>query len=139
MFFFPPPGYVALWDSQTHQWEGFLVFGNFSSFMTPFPGWVFIPNSFSVFIFYIFSYLLSKRMGWVSGCLVPSASIQKLFCGIFSTFKWSFSEFVGEKVVSSSYSSAILGLPPFLKFWGKKKKKNNNVKKSHEEFVTLRK
>ena len=51
-------------------------------------------------------------MGCLSGCLMYSASIQKLFCGIFSVFKWSFNDFVGEKVVSPSYSSAILGPPP---------------------------
>ena len=96
---------------QTRQWEGFLVFGNFS-FMTPSPGWVSVPNSFvSLFIFYILSYLLSKTMGCLSGCLLSSSSIQKLFCGICLAFKWSFDEIVGEKVVSLSYSSAILGLP----------------------------
>ena len=62
-------------------------------------------------LFYIFSYLLSKTMGCFSGCLMSSAGIQKLFCGIYSAFKCSFDEFVGEKVVSPSYSSAILGLP----------------------------
>ena len=46
-----------------------------------------------------------------SGCLISSASIQKLFCSIYSALKCSFDEFVGEKVVSPSYSSAILGLP----------------------------
>ena len=52
-------------SSQTHQWEGFLVFGNFS-FMTPSLGWVSIPNSFvSLFIFYILSYLLSKTMAFI--------------------------------------------------------------------------
>ena len=50
-------------------------------------------------------------MGYFSGCLVSSASVQKLFCGILSVFKWSFVEFVGDKVVSPSYSS-ILGPPP---------------------------
>ena len=50
-------------------------------------------------------------MGCFSGCLMSSASIQKLFCGIYSVFKCSFDEFVGEKVVSPSYSSAILGRP----------------------------
>ena len=30
-------------------------------------------------------------------------------------FKFSFDEFVGEKVVSPSYSSAILGQPPYTK------------------------
>ena len=66
----------------------------------------------SHFIFYIVSYLLSKTMGCFSGCLLSSAGIQKLFCGIFSASKCSFDEFVGEKVVTLSYSSAILGLPP---------------------------
>ena len=88
---------------QTHRWEGFLVFRNFS-FTTPSPGWVSVPNSFvSLFLFYILSYLLLKRMGCLSGWLVSSASIQKLFSGICSAFKWSFNEFVREKVVSPSY------------------------------------
>ena len=67
----------------------------------------------------ILSYLLSKRMGCLSGCLVFSDSVQKLLCGSCSAFKWSFDEFVGEKVVSPSYSSAILGLPPlfFFSMW----------------------
>ena len=48
------------------------------------PGQVSIPNSFaSLFMFYILSYLLSKTMGYLSGCLVSSASIQKLFCSAF--------------------------------------------------------
>ena len=81
-------------------------------FKTPFPGWISVPTSFvSLFIFYIFSYLLLKTMGCFSGCLMSSAGIQKLFCGIYSVFKCSFDEFVGEKVVSPFYSSAILGPP----------------------------
>ena len=68
-------------------------------FKTPFPGQSSVPSSFvSFFIFYIFSYLLLKTMGCFSGCLMSSASIQKLFCGIYSAFKCSFDEFVGEKV-----------------------------------------
>ena len=105
---------------QTHRCEGFLVFGNISSFMTPSPGWVSVPNSsVSLFIFYILSYFPSKRMGCLSRYLVSSASIQKLFCGICSAFKWYFDEFVEEKVVSLFYSSAILGLPstPPWRFW----------------------
>ena len=46
-------------------------------------------------------------MGCFSGCLMSSAGIQKLFCGIYSAFKCSFDEFMGEKVVSPSYSSTI--------------------------------
>ena len=56
--------------------------------------------------------LLWKRMGCFSGCLMSSASSQKLFCEVCSAFKCSFNEFIGEKVVSSSYSSAILAPPP---------------------------
>ena len=65
----------------------FLLFGNFS-FMTPSPDCVSIPNSFvSLFVFYILSYLLLKRMGCLSGCLVSSTRVQKLFCGSCSAFK----------------------------------------------------
>ena len=80
-------------------------------FKTSFPGWISIPISFvSLFIFYILSYLLSKTIGCFSGCLMSSASIQKLFCGICSAPKCSFHEFVGEKVVSPSYSSTIFSM-----------------------------
>ena len=47
-----------------------------------------------------------------SECLMSSAGIQKLFSGIYSGFNCSFDEFVGEKVGSPSYSSAILDHPP---------------------------
>ena len=60
-----------------------------------------------LFVFYIFSYLLSKTMGCFSGCLMSSAGIQKLLCGIYSAFKCSFDEFVGDKIVSLSYSSTV--------------------------------
>ena len=66
----------------------------------PFPGRSSLPTSFvSLFIFYIFSYLFSKTMVCFSGCLMSSASIQKLFCGVCSALKCSFEEFVREKVV----------------------------------------
>ena len=87
------------------------MFRNFSLFKTPFPGRNSVPPSFvSFFVFYIFSYLLSKT-GCFSGCLMSSASIQKLFCGIYLAFKCFFDEFVGKKVFSPSYSSAILAPP----------------------------
>ena len=65
----------------------------------------------SLFIFYILSYLLLKTISCLSGCLISSASIQKLFCGICSAFKCFVDEFVFEKLVYLSYSSAILGPP----------------------------
>ena len=57
-----------------------------------------------------------EDMGCFSGCLMSSASIQELFCGIYSVFKCSFDEFVGEKVFSRSYSSPILAPPKFKIF-----------------------
>ena len=56
-------------------------------------------------------------MGGFSGRLMSSASDQKLFCEICSAFNCSFDEFVGEKVVSPSYSSAILAPPPPLQYF----------------------
>ena len=105
---------------QTLLWEGFLLFENFS-FMTPFPERVSIPNSFvSFFLSFIFCptyYILLKRMGCLSGCMVISTSVQKLFCGSCTAFKWSSDEFVGDKVVSLSYSFAVLGLTPLWDFY----------------------
>ena len=42
-------------------------------------------------------HLLSKTMGCLSGCLMSSASIQKLCCGICSVFKCSFDDYVWRK------------------------------------------
>ena len=113
-----PPSYVTLCDSRArHRLASESVFPGvwklLSFLRLPFPGQISIPTSFvSLFIFYIFSYLLLKTMGCFSRCLMSSAGIQKLFCGIYSAFKCSFDEFVENKVFSLSYSSAILGLPP---------------------------
>ena len=46
----------------------------------------------SLFIFYILSYLLWKTMGCLFRSQVSSASVQRLFCGIYSAFKLSFDE-----------------------------------------------
>ena len=54
-------------------------------------------------------------MGCFSGRLMSSASDQKLFCKLSSPFSGSFDEFVEEKVISPSYSSAIL-TPPLRLF-----------------------
>ena len=70
----------------------------------------------SFFLSFIFSPTSFQRdMGCFSGCLMSSTSIQKLFCGIYSAFKYSFCEFVGEKVVSPSYSFAIFCVSPDAK------------------------
>ena len=67
-------------SAQILQWEGFLVFGNFSLFKTPFPGRNSIPPSFvSFFVFYIFSYLLLKS--WVAflGAWCPLPAFRSCF------------------------------------------------------------
>ena len=90
-----------------------------SSIKTPFLVQISVPSSFvSLFIFYILSYLPSKTMGCFSGHLMTSASDQKLFCEVCSEFNYSFDEFVGENVVSPSYSSAILAPPCLLCLFG---------------------
>ena len=125
LFIFPP-SYVALWGSNArHRPAGESVSWCLETSLflkTPFPGWISVPTSFdSLFIFYIFSYLILKTMGCLSGYLMSSASIQKLFCGIYSAFKCSLDEFVGKKLVSQSYSSAILRLLPIGKILSKTK------------------
>ena len=105
------PGYVAFWDSQTphrpaNERNSFSL--ETSCFTTPSPRQVSLPNTFvSLFIFYISSCLLLKRMGCLSGCLMSSTSVQRLFCRSCSAFKWSFDEFVGRKW------SPHPNLPPF--------------------------
>ena len=77
-----------------------------------FPRWSSLPTSFVFFlIFYIFSYLFLKTMICFSGCLMSSASIQKLFFGICSSLKCSFDEFVREK-----WSSCPIPLPALQYF-----------------------
>ena len=51
-------------------------------------------------------------MGCFSGRLMSAASDQKLFCKLSSLFCCSFDEFVEVKVISRSYSYAILTPPP---------------------------
>ena len=117
--YFSPPSQVALRDSKTSPRPASARVSwclETSSIKTPFPGWISVHNSFvSLFIFYILSYLLLKTMGCFSGRLMSSVSDQKLFCEVCSAFNCSFDEFVGEKVVSPSYSSTILA-PPSLFF-----------------------
>ena len=72
------------------------------------------PSLFCLFFCVLYFFLPPfEDLHCFSGCLMSSAGIQKLFCGIYSAFKCSFDEFVGEKVFSLSYSSTILA-PPLL-------------------------
>ena len=124
LFIFPPC-FVALCASNAHHrlgsesvsWclETSLFLRHLSWDGTPFPGQSSLPTFFvSFFRLLYFSYLVLKTMIHFSGCLMSSASIQKLFCEVYSGLKCSFDEFVREKVVSLSYSPTILGPPPKL-------------------------
>ena len=87
------------------------------SFQDSLPRLELCPSLFCLFFCLLYFFLPPfEDLGCFSGCLVSSAGIQKLFCGIYSTFKCSFDEFVGEKVFSPSYSSAILAPPPWTCF-----------------------
>ena len=114
-WFIFPTSYVALWVSKArHRLASESVswcLETFLFFKTPFQDSL-CPCLFclSFYLLYLFLPFL-KTMGCFSGCLMSSASIQKLFCGIYSALKCSFGEFVREKVVSLSYSSAILATP----------------------------
>jgi len=67
-------------SAQIRQWGGFLVFGNFSLFKTPFPGRNSVPPSFvSFFVFYIFSYLLSKTWVTFLGAWCPLPAFRSCF------------------------------------------------------------
>jgi len=74
------------------------------------------PSLFCLFFCLLYFFLPPfEDLGCFSGCLTSSAGIQKLFCGIYSGFKCSFDEFVGEKVFSPS-TSAILAPPSMMHF-----------------------
>ena len=120
LFIFPPC-YVALCASKALHGLGSesVSWCLETSLFLRLPSWdgaPSLPLLSLFFVFYIFSYLFSKTMSCFSGCLMSSAGIQKLFGGIYSALKCSFDEFVGKKVVSPSYSSANLGLPPQTAF-----------------------
>ena len=82
---------------QTCQWECFLVFGNFSLFKDSLPETDLQPYLFCLSFYLLYFFLSPKTMGCFSGCLMSSASIRKLFCGIYSAFKCSFDDLCGRK------------------------------------------
>ena len=90
----------------------------------PFPGQASLPGTelpphLLCLLFRLLYFFLPvfEDNGLLFCCLMSSASLQKLFCGVCSALKCSFEEFVREKVVFPSYSSAILGPPPVIKFY----------------------
>ena len=94
---------------KTLLWEGFLLFGNFPSFLTPSPRLSPSLTLLSLLLSFIFCPTFWREWAAFLGAWCPPPAFRSC-----SAFKWSFDEFVGEKVVSPSYSSAILGPPPEL-------------------------
>ena len=90
---------------------GFLLCGNFSSFTTPSPGQVSVPNSFVSFCLLYFVLPPFEENGlpfWVPGVLRQcSELVLWKFLSIQMIFWW----ICGEKVVSPSYSFTILSCP----------------------------
>ena len=105
-------------STQARLWDGFLLFGSFSSCTTPSQGQVSIPNSLSLFLSFIFCPTSFWRE-WAAflGDWCPLSAFRSLFCGSCSAFKWSVGEFVAEKVVSLFHFSTILGPPWQLPFF----------------------
>ena len=111
-------------SAQIRQWEGFLVFGNFSLFKTPFLRRNSVPPSFvSFFVFCIFSYLLSKSWAAFLGawCLLPA-------------FRSCFVEFTrrllfwwicgGESVLPVLLLRHLGSSPKYFKYWLKRTQLN---------------
>ena len=99
VFSSPTPGYVALSDSKLPPDPPVRGFPTVWKHLlhNSLPRMGLCPQLFYLFVFYILSYLLSKRVGCLSGCLVSSANVQKLFCGSCSAFKWSLMNLWGRK------------------------------------------
>ena len=114
LFIFPP-NYVALCGSKAHHRLGSDSVSwclETSLFLRLFLRWSSLPTSFvSFFVFYIFSLPVSEDndlLFWVPDVLCQHSEV--VLWNLLSV-QCSFDEFVGEKVVSPSYSSTILGPP----------------------------
>ena len=99
IYLFFPPSYVALWDSKTpHRPDGERVFWCLETSpllrLPPQDGSLSL-TLLSLFLSLYFVLPPFEDNGLPFWCLVSSASVQKLFCGIVSVFKWSFDEFLG--------------------------------------------
>ena len=104
---------------QTCQWEGFLVFGNFSSFKTPFLGWISIPNSFCL-SFYLLYFVLPpfKDNGWLFWVLDVLCQHSEVvlwnMLNIQMFFQWIFGRESGLPILFLCYLRTTL---LFLIYW----------------------
>ena len=106
----PPPPAVSAREGAPSVWTPFLLHGSLSL--------VQVPALF--FCLCCFSFLLPYPSTWGVSCLLggltSSASVQWVFCRRRSTCRCISTVSVGRKVISASYSSAILPRPLQLIF-----------------------
>ena len=96
--------------------RGFLVCGHLSSFTAP-SHWC-RSRPYSLSLFFLFSFALPRYVG----SFLPFGRSEvfckcSAFCGSCSTCRCISDVFVGRKVISMSYSSAILKLLSCVSFW----------------------
>lgn len=108
---------VSLWNSEAPYchcpWRGFQMWGNVSSFRTSSLGCRSLfqnPLPFFFFNLFILLCLILRPLVCLFRSLGSSARIQKAFCKCCSTCRWIFLCICGGKVISPSYSSAILNV-----------------------------
>ena len=113
---FFPPGYVAIWDSKTpHRPAGERVSWCLETTVLRLPPW---NGSLSLTLLSLFlSFIVCPTFFWRQwAAFLDAWSPLLAFRSCFVVFAQSSNDllmkFVGKKVVSWSYSSAILGLPP---------------------------
>ena len=93
----------------------------------------------SVFLLFLLPYPGRWGFSFLLGSLRSSASIQQVFCTSCSTCQCIFDAFVGRKVISTSYSSTILKVPPLvLILIGTYSKSWSSPRGSKENWKTLR-
>ena len=97
--------------------RGFLVCGKLSSFTAPSHWCRCCPYSFvSVISFFFCPTQVRGGVSCLLGGLRSSASVQRVFCRSSSTCRCISDVFVGRKVISMSYSPAILKVSPLHYF-----------------------
>ena len=114
--------FVPLWGSKTppcpHPWGGFWTCWNFSSFSLPPQGAGPCPKILFFFFLnlYLLPYLVLRKLACLFGSQGSPTSIQNVFYMSWSTCRCIFDVFVGRKLISLSYSSTILKVPPPLSY-----------------------
>ena len=117
-----PPSYVPSWDHKTpHRPTGERA--SWCLVISPPSRLPPQDRSLSLTLLFLFlSFIFCPTSFWREWAAFLGAWCPPPAFSSCSAFKWSFNEFVGEKAVSPSYSSTILGLPLTAEFLLEKQK-----------------